>query len=91
MLIPMNKTRQWESSHGNTGRQGLLSRSDSQMHYAGRELAPSEDTAAVARRRRLKRCQQTHGRRVSASGSGQEPCAPRANSIANKVAAPSVR
>jgi hypothetical protein len=90
MLIPTNETRQRESPHGNTGRQGLMSHSDPRMHCVCTELVPSRDVAA-ARRRRLKRCQQTHNRRVSASGSGQEPRAPRGNSVADKVATPSVR
>jgi hypothetical protein len=80
MLVPMNETKQQESSHGNIGRQSSLSCHDNWVHCVGTEPVPSGDAAATARRRGLKRCQQTHDKCVSASSSGQGPRAPRANS-----------
>jgi hypothetical protein len=68
-----------------------MSCSDPQVHCAGTKLVPSGDAAVAARKQGLKWCQQTHGRHVSASGCGQEPRAPRANSVEDKVVMPSVR
>jgi hypothetical protein len=91
MLFSWKKTKHRESSQENTGCKDSLSRSDPRVHCAGTDLVPSGDAAAAARRRGLKRCQHTHNRHVSASDSRQGPRAPRANSVVDKVATPSVR
>jgi hypothetical protein len=61
------------------------------VYCAGTEPIPSRGAIAATRRQGLKTCQQAGDRRVSASGSGQGPRAPCANSVADKVVTPSVR
>jgi hypothetical protein len=50
MLIPLNKTKQQESSQRSTGRQSSLLCSNPRAHYAGTEPVPSGNAAAAARR-----------------------------------------
>jgi hypothetical protein len=77
MLIPTNETRQRESSHGNT-----VVRACCRVATHGCTLQVQNLSQAEMMLLSLegKDCKGV-GRRVSASGSGQEPRAPHANSV----------